>query len=159
MGHVCPPGSGSGFRFRIRIQWPDWMWNQSRSGYGSGSANRIKSNPYLLESFPSPLASKSVKTTSRRWSERSTLATVLATCFIVLLSAQKHQASSEEDDITVQANHRTGSKEEVLRIHDILGRIRIRIRGSMPLTNGSGSWSWIRILLFSSLTFKTSAKN
>jgi hypothetical protein len=25
----------------------------------------------------------------------------------------------------------------------------IRIRGSMPLTNGSGSGSWIRILLFS----------
>jgi hypothetical protein len=49
----------------------------------------------------------------------------------------------------------------VLRIHDILGwiRIRIRIRGSMPLTNGSGSGSWIRILLFSSLTFKMPAKN
>jgi hypothetical protein len=30
-------------------------------------------------------------------------------------------------------------------------------RGSMPLTNGSGSW--IRILLFSSLTFKMPAKN
>ncbi len=29
----------------------------------------------------------------------------------------------------------------VLRIHDILGWIRIRIRGSMPLTNGSGSGS------------------
>ncbi len=29
--------------------------------------------------------------------------------------------------------------QAVLRIHDILGRIRIRIRGSMPLTNGSGS--------------------
>jgi hypothetical protein len=27
----------------------------------------------------------------------------------------------------------------VLRIHDILGWVRIRIRGSMPLTNGSGS--------------------
>jgi hypothetical protein len=46
----------------------------------------------------------------------------------------------------------------VLRIHDILGWIRIRIRGSMPLTNGSGSGSWIRILLFSSLTFKMPAK-
>jgi hypothetical protein len=50
----------------------------------------------------------------------------------------------------------------VLRIHDILGWIRIR--GSMPLTNGSrsgsgfGSGSWIRILLFSSLTFKMPAK-
>jgi hypothetical protein len=44
-----------------------------------------------------------------------------------------------------------------------LGWIRIRIRGSMPLTNGSGSGfgsvSWIRILLFSSLTFKMPAKN
>jgi hypothetical protein len=47
----------------------------------------------------------------------------------------------------------------VLRIHDILGWIRIR--GSMPLTNGSGfgSGSWIRILLFSSLTFRMPAKN
>ncbi len=45
----------------------------------------------------------------------------------------------------------------MLWIHDILGLIRIRIRGSMPLTNGSGSW--IRILLFSSLTFKMQAKN
>jgi hypothetical protein len=51
----------------------------------------------------------------------------------------------------------------VLRIHDILGWIRIRIPGSMPLTNGSGSGfgsgSWVRILLFSSLTFKVPAKN
>jgi hypothetical protein len=49
--------------------------------------------------------------------------------------------------------------KSVLRIHDILGWIRIRIRGSMPLTNGSGSGSWIRILLFSLLTFKMPAKN
>ncbi len=53
------------------------------------------------------------------------------------------------------------SKQAVLRIHDILGWIRIR--GSMPLTNGSGFGSgygsWIRILLFSSLTFKMPAKN
>jgi hypothetical protein len=49
----------------------------------------------------------------------------------------------------------------VLRIHAILGWIRIRIRGSMPMTNGSrfGSGSWIRILIFSSLTFKMPAKN
>ncbi len=35
------------------------------------------------------------------------------------------------------------------------------LQGSMPLTNvsGSGSGSWIRILLFSSLTFKMPAKN
>jgi hypothetical protein len=48
----------------------------------------------------------------------------------------------------------------VLRIHDILGWIRIRIRGFMPLTNGSGSGlgSGIRILLFSSLTFKIQQK-
>ncbi len=45
----------------------------------------------------------------------------------------------------------------VFRINDILGWIRIRIRGSMPLTNRSGSW--IRILLFSSLIFKMPAKN
>ncbi len=44
----------------------------------------------------------------------------------------------------------------VLRIHDILGWIRIR--GSMPVTNGSGfgSGSWIRI---SSLNFKMPVKN
>ncbi len=43
-------------------------------------------------------------------------------------------------------------KKPVLRIHDIFVWIRIGIRGSMPLTNGSGSGfgSWIRILLFSS---------
>jgi hypothetical protein len=45
----------------------------------------------------------------------------------------------------------------VLRIRDILVWIRIRIRGSMPLTSGSGSW--IRILLFLSLTFKMPLKN
>ncbi len=54
-------------------------------------------------------------------------------------------------------------KNPVLRIHYILGWIRIRILGSMPLTNGSrfgsGSGSWIRILLFLSLTFKMPAKN
>ncbi len=49
----------------------------------------------------------------------------------------------------------------VSRIHDILGCIRIRIRGSMPMTNGSGfgSGSWILILLFSSFTIKLPAKN
>jgi hypothetical protein len=47
--------------------------------------------------------------------------------------------------------------EPVFRIHDIL--VWIRIRRSMPLTNGYGSGSWIRILPFSSLTFKMPAKN
>jgi hypothetical protein len=51
----------------------------------------------------------------------------------------------------------------VFRINDILVWIRIWIRGSMPLTNGSrfgsGSGSRIRIRLFSSLTFKMRAKN
>jgi hypothetical protein len=46
----------------------------------------------------------------------------------------------------------------VFRIHDILGWIRIRILGSMLLTNGFGSGIRIRILLFSSLTFKMPAK-
>ncbi len=50
----------------------------------------------------------------------------------------------------------------VFRIHGNLGWIRIRIRGSMPLTNesgfGSGSEFWIWILL-SSLTFKMPPKN
>jgi hypothetical protein len=44
-----------------------------------------------------------------------------------------------------------------MRIHDIL--IRIRIRGSIPLTNGSGSRSWIRgVPAILSLTFKMSTK-
>ncbi len=47
-----------------------------------------------------------------------------------------------------------------MRIHDIL--VWIRIRGSMPVTNGSGSGfgsgSLIRILLFLSLTFKMPTK-
>jgi hypothetical protein len=47
--------------------------------------------------------------------------------------------------------------EAVFRIHDIF--VWIRIRGSMTLTNGSGSGSLIRILLFMSLTFKMPAKN
>jgi hypothetical protein len=47
----------------------------------------------------------------------------------------------------------------VLRIHDILVWIWIRIRRSKPLTNGSGSGSWIRTLLFLSLTFKIPTKN
>jgi hypothetical protein len=44
--------------------------------------------------------------------------------------------------------------EPVLRIHDILGWIR----GSMSLTNGSGSGSWIRILLFWSFDLQDASK-
>jgi hypothetical protein len=36
----------------------------------------------------------------------------------------------------------TNTKKPVLRIHGILGWIRIRICGSMPLANGSGSGSY-----------------
>jgi hypothetical protein len=48
--------------------------------------------------------------------------------------------------------------ETVFRIHAILEWIRIR--ESMPLTNGSGfrSGSWIRILLFLSLTLQDASK-
>ncbi len=45
----------------------------------------------------------------------------------------------------------------VLRVHDIL--VWFRVRGSMPLTNGFGSGFRIRILTFSSLTFKRPTKN
>jgi hypothetical protein len=34
--------------------------------------------------------------------------------------------------------HHHGPSQAVLQIHDILMWIRIRIRGSIPLTNGSG---------------------
>ncbi len=63
-----------------------------------------------------------------------------------------HQLISKNDQIIIIF------ARPVFRIHDILGWIRIR--GSMPLTNGSGfgSGSWIRILL-SSLTFKMPPKN
>jgi hypothetical protein len=46
------------------------------------------------------------------------------------------------------------TQKAVLRIHDILVWIQIRIRGSMPLTNGSGSGS----CYFHSFTFKTPIK-
>ncbi len=48
--------------------------------------------------------------------------------------------------------YRYWQRYAVLRIHDIL--VWIRIRGSMPLNNGSGSGS-----CYSSLTFKTQTKN
>ncbi len=70
---------------------------------------------------------------------------------------------SQTDSSVSGTLKRNSVLKTVLRIHDILGWIRIRIRGSMPLTNGSesgfGSGSWIRLLLFSSLTFKMPAKN
>ncbi len=70
--------------------------------------------------------------------------------------AQQHKQLWERHQVTPNC-----LLSAVLRIHDILGWIQIRIRGSMPLTNGSGFefGSWIRFLLFSSLTFKMSAKN
>jgi hypothetical protein len=40
--------------------------------------------------------------------------------------------------IKAQFKQQIQAKKSVLRIHDILVWIRIRIRGSMPLTNGSG---------------------
>jgi hypothetical protein len=43
-------------------------------------------------------------------------------------------AASEQGDLP--------HSDPVLRIHDILVWIRIRMRGSMPLTNGSGSFSF-----------------
>jgi hypothetical protein len=51
--------------------------------------------------------------------------------------------------------YRTVHTVSVFRIRDILVRIRIRILGSVPLTNVSG----FRILLFSSVTCKTPKKN
>ncbi len=59
-------------------------------------------------------------------------------------------------ELTGALPHILAYQKAVLRIHDILGWIRIQIRESMPLTNGSGYW--IRILLFSSLTFKIQQK-
>ncbi len=66
---------------------------------------------------------------------------------------------SPKIDVTRYMFHKNSvSFRAVLRIHDIL--VWIRIRGSMPLTNGSGFGSgyWIRILLFSSLTCKMLTK-
>ncbi len=82
----------------------------------------------------------------------------LFTCQLIVLpwdSISSAQCGSNHQSIQGPFQQQLGA---VLRIHDILGWIRIRIRGSMPLTNGSGSGSCIRILLFSSLTFKMPAK-
>ncbi len=38
------------------------------------------------------------------------------------------------------------SQKAVFRIHDILGWIQIRIRGSMPLNSGSGSYYFCMII-------------
>ncbi len=65
---------------------------------------------------------------------------------------------------TTKHTYKPRTLRTVLGIHDILGWIRIRIRGSVPLTSGSGfgsgfgSGSWIWTLLFSSLPFKMPAK-
>jgi hypothetical protein len=71
------------------------------------------------------------------------------------------QCLLEQEPLEKPLIFKTDKCKAVLRIHDILGWIRIR--ESMPLTDGSGSGfgsgSWIRILLFSSLTFKMPAKN
>ncbi len=73
---------------------------------------------------------------------------------MVMETAELSSALGTEDIVQVRL-FVSGVSEPVLRIHDIL--VWIRIRGSMRLTNGSGSW--IRILLLSSLTFKMPTKN
>jgi hypothetical protein len=55
-------------------------------------------------------------------------------------AAGRRYCSRREADVIETAERGAGARLiAVLRIHDILGRIRIWIRGSMPLTNGSGS--------------------
>ena len=71
-----------------------------------------------------------------------------------LPGARRAEGGAGEQD--QRAHHCAG---QCCGFDDILGWIRIRIRGAMPMTNGSGSGSWIRILLFSSLIFKMPAKN
>jgi hypothetical protein len=49
--------------------------------------------------------------------------------------------------LNINKTHFHEMMRPVLRTHDIL--VRIQISGSMPLTYGSGTGSWIRNLLFS----------
>jgi hypothetical protein len=65
-----------------------------------------------------------------------------------LATERKHSGSIP--DISQKSKAVLIYYEAVFRIHDIL--VWIRIRGSMPLTNRSGSF------YFSSLTFKTPTK-
>ncbi len=69
-------------------------------------------------------------------------------------AAHGWRLKSDKIRTVLQGTSMTVKKKPVLRIHDIVVWIRIWIRGSMPLSNGSESW----ILLFSSLTFKMPTK-
>jgi hypothetical protein len=84
------------------------------------------------------------------------------------LGAQIDEFKSKSGDYSIALL--LGKLGPVFRIHDILGWIRIR--GSILLTNGSGSGfgrildpdpdssgTWIRIQLFSSFIFKMPTKN
>jgi hypothetical protein len=65
---------------------------------------------------------------------------------VVVPSPVKDEKQSQEGEV--------GWPQEMLCIHDILVRIRIRvwIRGSMPLTNGSGSCYFRHLLIEGTLT-------
>jgi hypothetical protein len=65
----------------------------------------------------------------------------------------KQERTARERRAVLAAVERAQVAQPVFRIHDILVWIRIRIRGSMPLTNGSGSGTF-----YFPLTFKMPKK-
>jgi hypothetical protein len=71
----------------------------------------------------------------------------LSACSTAAVSRSSRPSSSTVSPLTSStSNIAIIQYFPVFRIHDILVWIRIRIRGSMPLTNGSGfgSGTWIR---------------
>jgi hypothetical protein len=72
-------------------------------------------------------------------------------------AAGRRYGGRRKADVVETAERGAGARLfAVLRIHDILGWIRIWIRGSMPLTNGSGSGCGSGSCYFSSMTFPRS---
>ncbi len=80
-----------------------------------------------------PSTTSSISRRARRTSSLSRYLVMLAQYHL------KHQQEGEENLLTIQVSNYAARPPvpAVFRIHDIL--VWIRIRGSMPLTNGSGS--------------------
>ncbi len=110
MGYFCPPGSGSGFRVRIRIHWPDWIRIRIRNPDLEVPAPANGGRYLVLESAGG------------------------------LRYAPPDQIQPDQRNTVPKNNYYYGNYQylfSVLGIRDMV--VRIRIRGSVPLTNGSGS--------------------
>jgi len=90
----------------------------------------------------------------------STVVDCISTCLSVNASQGKlPRMRSIEDELVERQIPQPGPQQPVLRIHDILVWIRIRMGGSMPLTNGSGSifsaYYFLKLLLHHFLKVKS----